>query len=444
MLAVVCNAKKIIGRHGSDAVQISSNLWLKADGELFSGEPLRSVTDFDGRVNTHTGRVAQNIIDIAHNLYLPATRTLEVNNATLTNVQRLYDSAGADRWGTFALTTDGRLYGWGINTHGRVGVGPVFDRAWGISDGWNLQVERPRHVMDNVATMYFDDNRVYARDTSGQLWVWGDGEPATVAAGNNVVWPTDQRHLTPRLAGYNEPQYTSINGVTIRQDGTLWVQSLDRNSNTTHDIQLPINFNQVMGAPGATSQQTQTTTPPTTGSGATTPNLTTASTWAHEHINRALTLNLLPQSLQSNYQNNITRAEFSALAVALYETATGRTITERATFNDTTDINVQKMGGLGVVGGVGDGNFNPNGTITREQAAVTISRLADALGQPLPQSASTFADNAQISSWAVDAVGQMQATGIMGGTGNNNFSPSGTFTREQSIITILRLFDLLQ
>jgi len=37
----------------------------------------------------------------------------------------------------------------------------------------------------------------------------------------------------------------------------------------------------------------------------------------------------------------------------------------------------------------------------------------------------------------------VQAADIMGGVGNNIFSPHGTFTREQSIITILRLFEFL-
>ena len=173
------------------------------------------------------------------------------------------------------------------------------------------------------------------------------------------------------------------------------------------------------------------------------PNLNTASNWAHDNINEAFRLGLIPQNLQSNYTANTTRAEFAALAVALYETVTGTEITGRMQFSDTSDINVQKMGYLGVVTGVGGGNFAPNNTLTREQAAVMLARLAYAIGQPLPPSAPTFADNNQISSWAVDGVGQMQASGIMGGVGNNQFSPLGNYTREQSIVTMMRLFDLL-
>jgi hypothetical protein len=72
-----------------------------------------------------------------------------------------------------------------------------------------------------------------------------------------------------------------------------------------------------------------------------------------------------------------------------------------------------------------------------------LSRLASVIGSPISEQVPTFADNAQVSSWAVDAVGQMQASGIKGGVGENRFDPQGAYTREQSIVTILRLFVIL-
>ncbi len=169
-----------------------------------------------------------------------------------------------------------------------------------------------------------------------------------------------------------------------------------------------------------------------------------ASGWAEESVAAAIARNLVPLSLQSSYIQPATRAEFCALGVAFYETVTGEEITERKTFSDTDDVNVQKMGALGVVSGVGGDRFDPNGTLTREQAATMLARLAEAAGTPLPQSMTSFADKEQISSWARSAVGQVQAAGVMGGTGNNQFSPAATYTREQSIITISRLFDVVK
>jgi hypothetical protein len=181
-------------------------------------------------------------------------------------------------------------------------------------------------------------------------------------------------------------------------------------------------------------------TEPTTPDGVA-PNLNTASGWAHNSINQAFELGLIPAALQNNYTANITRAEFASLAVALYETITGEeiAITREIVFNDTTDINVHKAAYIGVVQGVGDGNFAPDRGLTRQEAAVMLARLAYVAGQPLAEQAPAFADNAQIAPWAFDAVGQMQASGIMGGVGDNMFAPQGDYTREQSIITILRL-----
>ena len=161
-------------------------------------------------------------------------------------------------------------------------------------------------------------------------------------------------------------------------------------------------------------------------------------------MEEAIAAGLVPAGLQGGYGQPITRAEFCALGVELYETVKGTEIAQRASFSDTTDMNVQKMAGLGVVNGVGDGTFDPNGQLTREQAATMLSRLAGAMGRPLPAGTAAFTDSASISSWAADAVGQMQESGVMGGTGDGAFTPQGAYTREQSILTILRLYALAQ
>ena len=102
------------------------------------------------------------------------------------------------------------------------------------------------------------------------------------------------------------------------------------------------------------------------------------------------------------------------------------------------------MAALGVVNGVGDNRFDPDGKLNREQAAVMLSRLADAVGKPLPKQAAIFADNNSISSWATEGVGHVEAAGIMSGVGNNTSAPKSPYTREQSIATIMRLYDVVK
>ena len=170
---------------------------------------------------------------------------------------------------------------------------------------------------------------------------------------------------------------------------------------------------------------------------------TTLSTWAVEPVAAAIATGLVPQSLQHSYAQATTRAEFCALAVALYENLKGG-ITGHTTFSDTTDVNVEKAAAIGVVAGVGDNRFDPDAALTREQAATMLARLAEALGHPLPKTMPTFADSMALSSWAVVSVGSMQVSGVMGGVGDNLFSPKTAYTREQSIVTLWRLYGMMR
>lgn len=95
----------------------------------------------------------------------------------------------------------------------------------------------------------------------------------------------------------------------------------------------------------------------------------------------------------------------------------------------------------GIVTGVTATTFAPDTNINREQMAVIMKNYAAKQGYDLPQTlkAVTFADNAQISSWAKDAVRTMQQAGILAGKNGNKFDPKGTATRAE-VATVLRRF----
>ena len=95
----------------------------------------------------------------------------------------------------------------------------------------------------------------------------------------------------------------------------------------------------------------------------------------------------------------------------------------------------------GIVEGVTVTTFAPDTNINREQMAVIMANYAKKLGYDLPKTlqAVTFADNAQISSWAKDAVKAMQQAGILAGKANNRFAPKGTAARAE-VATVLRRF----
>lgn len=94
-----------------------------------------------------------------------------------------------------------------------------------------------------------------------------------------------------------------------------------------------------------------------------------------------------------------------------------------------------------IVEGVTATTFAPDTNINREQMAVIMANYAKKLGYDLPKTlqAVTFADNAQISSWAKNAVRAMQQAGILAGKNGNKFDPKGTATRAE-VATVLRRF----
>ena len=95
----------------------------------------------------------------------------------------------------------------------------------------------------------------------------------------------------------------------------------------------------------------------------------------------------------------------------------------------------------GIMEGVTATTFAPDTNINREQMAVIMANYAKQLGYDLPKTLQTvtFADNAQISSWAKDAVRAMQQAGILAGKNGNKFDPRGTATRAE-VATVLRRF----
>ena len=179
------------------------------------------------------------------------------------------------------------------------------------------------------------------------------------------------------------------------------------------------------------------------------------SSWAVDEVTAAVGAKLVPDDLQSAYQSNITREEFCRLMVRLVSEALGQDVTQIAvstgslnygTFSDTRSADVLTAYELGIVNGVGDGKFDPNGSITREQAATMLARTAKGLDLT-SGSAIRFADAGSFSSWATEGIAYVSGMtdpvsgkAVMGGTGDNRFSPAASYTREQAILTALRLF----
>lgn len=175
------------------------------------------------------------------------------------------------------------------------------------------------------------------------------------------------------------------------------------------------------------------------------PNLDSASSWARVEIVNAYENGLLTDKLQADYITNITREEFCELAVKLYGELTGRADPGKTEnpFWDTDNSDVITAYHLGIVNGIGEGQFSPYSTATREEVSVMLYRTLQAAGLDLAatkKNQTAFSDWQFISDWAREAVIALRAANIIDGVGDNEFDPKGTTTREQAITLVKRIF----
>lgn len=167
----------------------------------------------------------------------------------------------------------------------------------------------------------------------------------------------------------------------------------------------------------------------------------TVSNWATADVNRAKNIGIVPETLPVNFTQNITREDFCEIIAPLYEKITGEQITERIYFSDTNSEAVEKLAGLGIVGGVGSNLFGPNNTLTRAEAAAIFARMGNKLGIRTTGATKSFTDCT--NHWAKNEIQTCSAMGLMGGVTETTFAPSGKLTIEQAIVIALRAYDML-
>ena len=94
----------------------------------------------------------------------------------------------------------------------------------------------------------------------------------------------------------------------------------------------------------------------------------------------------------------------------------------------------------GVVKGITDKTFEPDGLITREQLATMLFRFSSTAPVSVPERAdlSPFADDEKVSDWADEPLGWAVEAGLLKGTDGNRLDPAGNATREQFAAIIER------
>lgn len=170
------------------------------------------------------------------------------------------------------------------------------------------------------------------------------------------------------------------------------------------------------------------------------PKWSNASEWAKPELEKADENKLIPDMLNGkDFTSNITRREFAATCVKLYEKVSGKKGTQASNnpFTDTNDAEVLKAYNLGITNGTSETTFSPDALITREQMATMMTRALNKSGVnttiDVNAVSNKFADHNEISTWALDGVYFMSARGVIKGVGENRFNVKGNATREQAL-----------
>ncbi len=98
----------------------------------------------------------------------------------------------------------------------------------------------------------------------------------------------------------------------------------------------------------------------------------------------------------------------------------------------------------GLVQGYADGGFHPDQPVSRQELALIFYRYLLHSDVLLSKGdVSGFQDAGAIPSWAVQAVGELSASGLLQGDAQGNFSPATTASRAQAVQLLLRCVDYI-
>lgn len=188
-----------------------------------------------------------------------------------------------------------------------------------------------------------------------------------------------------------------------------------------------------------------------------------ASGWAQEEVEKAWDAGIMPFSpYVTNCAKGMTRAQFAAMTVNLYAAMIGESawdlkvsgeISTEHPFTDvdynTTDFD-EEVGmayNLGFVKGSNTAGtlFNPQGTLTRQEAAVMLGRVYTKVHGAIPTVSNTsFADDKDVADWAKSEVAFMSSKEIVKGVGSNRFAPKNTLPIQEAVVMANRMLENLK
>ncbi len=175
--------------------------------------------------------------------------------------------------------------------------------------------------------------------------------------------------------------------------------------------------------------------------------LSNTSNWAIDGVAAAESKGLAPENfIGLDATKAITRSEFCEVIINVYKEISGKTVFMSTSnpFKDCTDPNVTAAYELGIVSGSGNGMFNPDDSIRRQDMCVMFSRVLDNASPIDPEneniaSLDVFPDSDEVDDYAKYAMETMLGNNIINGVASYAYpepqlQPYGIASREQALI----------
>ncbi len=166
--------------------------------------------------------------------------------------------------------------------------------------------------------------------------------------------------------------------------------------------------------------------------------------WAEASIKQAVRANLVRGYDDGTFKPGkaVSRAEFAVMLMKALKPqgeAAALNFTDKATIGDWAQESVAQAVHAGVITGYEDGTFRPDAFVTRAEMAVMVAK---ALKLPIETaSATSFADDADIPTWASGAIAAINKIGIINGSADNRFLSSNQATRAEAITVLLKMLE---
>ena len=129
--------------------------------------------------------------------------------------------------------------------------------------------------------------------------------------------------------------------------------------------------------------------------------------------------------------SNVSKGNADASVKVPGVTAPGTTFTDVK--NHVNKAAIEELASRGIINGMGKGTFMPNKTMTRAEFAAIITR---ALGLAAKDT-KAFTD-VPSSKWYAGYIGTANSSGIVNGVGSGKFNPDGTITRQEAAAMVAR------